>query len=477
MDPEDIWGVADETKGGYKISNAVKGTRVIDLVSLVGGMGEGTDIVFLADDGYKTILPYTSIYTTAGIQERQGDAVLAWYADGVFVPGYGDGMRLFFMPEDTIYGQWDMHESMPAGYWHYYYQSYSASDPDYGQYAPGILYPSCAGTSAKYVTEIRVYTTPASDWNLHLDGIDVGGMEYTVNKAYFEAALACQFGANHLASYTDDKGREWSGMPLYFLCGFVDDADQHSDEAYNEALALAGYDIVITATDGFTVTIPSEDTVRSTEFIIANTLDGYRIPDDDSSWPLRFVGAGVAMDVKGVASIELMARAPASAVVLYDGEVTLCEGETFDWTDADGFDHTVDRPTPHGALHAASVDGGFMYGGIWKDTKNTALIDWIDSYVYDGTNGWNYRLNGVYQDYFSDTTGVSNLVVQDGDELLFYFGPKDDQTVTQAEALVRIRVHVTPSGSGTPVPEFPSVAVPLAITGALYLVARGARRD
>ena len=50
-------------------------------------------------------------------------------------------------PRITIYGQWDMHETMPAGYWHYYYQAYSASDPDYGQYAPGILYPSAAGTS------------------------------------------------------------------------------------------------------------------------------------------------------------------------------------------------------------------------------------------------------------------------------------------------------------------------------------------
>ena len=208
MDPTDIWGKTDQTKGGFKISNAVKGTRVSDLVTLVGDMGEGTDIVFVASDGYKTILPYTSIHTTPEIQALQGDAIIAWYADGKYVPGYSDGMRLFFMPEDTIYGQWDMHETMPSGYWHYYYQSYSASDPVYGQYAPGILYPSAAGTSAKYVTEIRVYTTPESDWTLNLDGTRIGGIAYTVSKAYFDAALACQFDANHDASYTDASGND-----------------------------------------------------------------------------------------------------------------------------------------------------------------------------------------------------------------------------------------------------------------------------
>ncbi|MDD1711111.1 MAG: hypothetical protein LUQ37_09415, partial [Methanoregulaceae archaeon] len=303
MDPEDIWGESDETKGGFKISNAVKGTRVIDLVSLVGGMGEGTDIVFVASDGFKTTLPYSCIYTTPEIQARQGDAILAWYADGNYVPGYADGMRLFFMPEDTIYGQWDMHETIPAGYWHYYYQAYMPPSP----YAPGILYPSCAGLSAKYVTEIRVYTTPESTWDLHLDGTRVGGIEYTIAKGYFEAALACQMGANHDASYTDASGNVWTGMPLWFLQGFVDDADQHSNNAYNEALALQGYDIIVMASDGYNKTFNSVDTVRSTGYIVANTLNGYHIPESDASWPLRLVGDDVSKrdNVKKVSTIIL----------------------------------------------------------------------------------------------------------------------------------------------------------------------------
>lgn len=304
MDPEDIWGqYHPEDYGGFKISNAVKGTRLRDLASLVGGMGDGTDVVLVATDGYKTTLPYTSVYTTHEIQARQGDAILAWFADGKYVPGYRDGMRLFFMPDDHIYGQWDMHETLPPEYWHFYYQTYNPPSP----YAPGILYPSCAGLSAKWVTELRVYTVPETKWYLELDGRPIGGIFVNVSKTYFEQALACQFGANHEAAYTDSQGRIWEGMPLWLLAGYVDDADMHSDQAFNDTLALAGYNVLVEARDGYTATIRSEDIVRNSNYIVANSLNGTLIPEGDSSWPLRLVGANVTggLQVRGITKITL----------------------------------------------------------------------------------------------------------------------------------------------------------------------------
>jgi hypothetical protein len=143
FDPEDIWDENETGKGGFKIANAIKGTRVSDLCSLVDGMGTGTDIVFVASDGWETKLPYSSIYPDPSVYARQGDAILAWFADGKYVPHYRDGMRLFFTPEDKVYSQMDMHETLPEAYWHYYYDE--------------VMYPSCAGLSAKYVTEIRVF--------------------------------------------------------------------------------------------------------------------------------------------------------------------------------------------------------------------------------------------------------------------------------------------------------------------------------
>jgi len=376
MDPEDQWAVMNDTKGGTKIKNAVKGTRVLDLVGLVGGMGEGTDIVFIADDGWETVLPYTSIYTTPEIQEHQGDAVLAWYADGSYVPGYKDGMRLFFMPEDLIFGQWDMHESIPEGYWHYYYQTYSESDPVYGAYAPGILYPSCAGLSPKYVTEIAVYSAPESDWNLQLDGTRIGGLNYTVSKGYFEAALTCTFGANHDASYTDADGNVWTGMPLWFIQGFVDDADQHSGVAYNQTLAEAGYDIIVTATDGYAKTFDSRDTIRSTGYLVANSVGGFHIPEDSSSWPLRLLGGNVSKsdNVKNVGSIVLNYRPNISA---------------------------IDAPAN------AIVDEEVMLAAYFSDPydTDTTVLDWGDGAVADGimakgegvsTGSHAYAIAGTY---------------------------------------------------------------------------------
>ena len=234
LNPSNLWDPEETYPGGFKISNVVKGSRVHDLAELVGGMGSGTTITFVASDGFETTLPYSSIYTNPAVQARQGDAIIAWWGDGQYVPKYADGMRLFFTPDgDHVYGHWDMHETLPSQYWRYNFQN-------------GVQYPSSAGLSAKYITTIKVYSTPESDWTLELDGRDIGGVNYTVSKPFLEEALACQFGADHKATYTDSKGRVWEGMPLWFFAGFVDDADQHSANAYNETKARAGYNIVIT---------------------------------------------------------------------------------------------------------------------------------------------------------------------------------------------------------------------------------------
>ncbi|MFO7151805.1 MAG: S-layer homology domain-containing protein [Bacillota bacterium] len=297
FDPNNLWDPEETYPGGFKIENAVKGTRLRDLCELVGGMGSGTEIVLVAKDGYETRLPYSSIYPDPHVQARQGDAILAWWADGKYVPEYTDGMRLFFTPEDGIYGQWDMHETLPEKYWTYYYSG-------------GIMYPSCAGLSAKYITEIRVYSVPETDWTLKLDGRDIGGLEYEVSKTYFEHALSCQFGANHKASYTDSQGRVWEGMPLWFLVGFVDDEDQHSSTAFNDDLAKAGYDVIITASDGFSVTLDSRDIMRNSDYIVANTLNGTTFPESSSYWPLRLVGPNVkgATSISKITSIKLVPK-------------------------------------------------------------------------------------------------------------------------------------------------------------------------
>jgi PKD repeat protein len=379
--PANIWDPEETYPGGFKIANAVKGSRVRDLCDLVGGMGTGTEIKFIASDGYETTLPYSSIYTDPSVQTRQGDAILAWWSDGQYVPYYSDGMRLFFTPADRIYGQWDMNQTLPSNYHHFYYQD-------------GIFYPSCAGLSAKYVTTIKIYSEPSTAWTLDLDGRDIGGIHTTISKTYFEQALACQFGANHSVTYTDSSGREWGGMPLWFLCGFVDDSDQHSSNAYNETQALGGYNITITGTDGYNYTFDSRDTIRNTNYIVANTLNGTPIPDGDSSWPLRMVGQNVSgkMVVKKIASIKLVSfesqppgdrtvyLAPSSLAVI-NGTTANCEVRVSSLPEGlAGYDLQVTLDTP-----SIAEIVGVQYPG-WGSMNNTTPLPPADSLRLSGVD-------------------------------------------------------------------------------------------
>lgn len=307
--PNDPWD-KDETypHGYFKIEEQIMGTSVRDLCDLVGGMGPDTEITFAAPDGWETTLHYDNIYAP---DERQGEAVLAWYSGGKgYVPDYNDGYRLFFTPEDCIFGQWDMHECIDEKYWHY---------------NSGL--PSCAGLSAKYVSEIRIYDVPEPDWNLQLEG----AIDKAISKGYFESGLACTMGANHEKSYTDTKGREWSGMPLWFLLGYVDDENFHTGKSFNADLAAEGYDVHIIGRDGSETVINSRDTMYSNNYILANSLNGLHLDGDDENWPLRLVGENVSgMDtIKGVVKIAFIPSTMEDEVVAI-GDIGAGENTTLD---------------------------------------------------------------------------------------------------------------------------------------------------
>jgi len=393
LDPSNLWDPEETYPGGFKISNVVKGSRVKDLVELVGGMDSGTEITFVASDGFETTLPYSSIYTNPAVQARQGDAILAWWGDGQYVPNYADGMRLFFTPEgDHVYGQWDMHETLPSAYWRYNFQS-------------GVQYPSCAGLSAKLITSIKVYSSAESDWSLVLDGRDIGGIYYNVSKPYFEEALACQFGANHDATYTDSSGRVWEGIPLWFLCGFVDDADQHSSKSYNDTKALAGYNIIVTGSDGYSATFDSRGTIRNSNYIVANTLNGTHILSTDSSWPLRLVGQNVtgSQIVKKVASIKLTKM---TTVGVFRDGVFYRNGAT---------DIVYGLPTDTPVIGDWNGDGmseaGVYRGGVFYRNGATDIVYGLptDTPVIGDWNGDHISEVGVYRDgvfYRKDATDI-----------------------------------------------------------------------
>lgn len=133
--------------------SAVKGTNVMDLCGLVGGMAPEDEVSIYSPDGYHVEFNYIKVYEP---QSRPGPMVLCWYNGGDtkidggrqgvgYPPNYYTGMRLVFFADNSTnsegkhtFGNWDMHECLPEKLHHFYE-----------------LYPSTNGFTVKWVEEIK----------------------------------------------------------------------------------------------------------------------------------------------------------------------------------------------------------------------------------------------------------------------------------------------------------------------------------
>ena len=134
-----------------KDMGAVKGTDLRDLCNLVGGMSSADSLKIKASDGFTKEFAYKNVYTPPS---RQGPMVITWYKDGQYPDsGYTDGMKLVFFADTSVnpwgehvFGNFDWHESADPQYW-YYYQSGEEK------------YPTTTGLSAKYISEVLIYSS------------------------------------------------------------------------------------------------------------------------------------------------------------------------------------------------------------------------------------------------------------------------------------------------------------------------------
>ena len=146
------WNPKEDTNAyPEKDMGAVKGTNLKDLCNLVGGMSSGDTVKIKASDGFSREFAYKNVYAPP---PRQGPMVITWYKDGQYPDsGYTDGMKLVFFADTSVnpwgahvFGNFDWHESADQQYW-YYYQSGDQK------------YPTTTGLSAKYVSDILIYSS------------------------------------------------------------------------------------------------------------------------------------------------------------------------------------------------------------------------------------------------------------------------------------------------------------------------------
>jgi DMSO/TMAO reductase YedYZ molybdopterin-dependent catalytic subunit len=343
------WNPAEDTNVDTKDMGALRGTNIKDLCDLVGGMSAGEQLKVKSSDGWYKMFAYKNVYEYSS---REGPMVLCWEKNGTYPDtGYNEGMRLVWFADDSTntlgpggtgihaFGNWDWHEAADSQYWYYYISG--------GEY-----YPTTTGLSGQIVNQLIIYSddpaptptatpeptatptptatpeptatptptatpeptvtpTPTATptptptpttWTLQL----VGAGNYTMTQAEFEEGVA-----HHGAATWVDGNNTWSGMPLWLLCGWVDDAVQHGAGAFNDALAAGNYTVKVIASDGFSKTFSSSVVARNDNMIIANILNGTPLPP--ANYPLRLVGPGLTsgQKVSKIVKIELIGLPPA----------------------------------------------------------------------------------------------------------------------------------------------------------------------
>jgi len=371
FNPDDLWNPAEDINPG-KVDEVVKGTAIKDLCDLVGGAAEGSEIELIASDGYKTAFNYTNVYTPL---ERQGEAIVAWWTERQgYVPDYSDGPRLFYNTPDGIFGADDMRACLAEPYWHYYW-------------ADKIQYPSAAGVSNKNIATIAIKPAPREDWSLIL----TGAITDTISRSYFESGKACSMGG-HSATWTDGEGHVWSGMPLWVLCGWVDDANKHDygTDPFRDDLADAGYNVTVIdygpdgvkgTDDDFSTTFNSSFVKRNKNIIVADEIDGAPLPKDGKTWPLKLVGSTLTSNKQRVGSIDEIVLT--GVPVVADATISLRPGWNFVSTPrvlAPGSDTAYifrDVDTAGYSIYTFDAQNG-LWKGLGKDDQILPLMGiWI----------------------------------------------------------------------------------------------------
>jgi hypothetical protein len=303
--PTNIWD-PDETLN-LKDKGALKGTDIKDLCALVGGANPGDTIKPVASDGYgNDEFPWENVYNP---DSRQGKMVICWFNANVvdedtgetltpgYVPNYSKGMLLAFFAQTQnaagkyVFGHQDMHDCLPEANWHWY----SSGSTNYA---------STNGLYAKYVAEIKIYSSPAPQWSINM----AGAYSRTVSEREFENGAACHSPTTgNPYSYTEGSNT-WTGIPLWYLLGYVDDTTViHGIGAFNDALAEAGYTIIVKGKDGsgnpVSAALNSASVSRNNSILIANKVNGAVLPAADL--PLKLVGDGITNSISQITEIEL----------------------------------------------------------------------------------------------------------------------------------------------------------------------------
>lgn len=271
---------AVEAYGGIKNSAGnitppvkYKGVAVMDVLKTAGGLPTGTGVSFVAKDGYEMTMSadqvqngnFTAYDVTTGDEITIKDPlqlVFAYENEGKPLDPTSEGpLRLVILSPQA--------NEVTDGHWW-----------------------------VKWVNKVQVKTLAAAS-SLQL----TGAISDSLDRGTIDS---CSAPSCHGVTWKDADGKIWSGVPLYYLLGRVDDTTKHGNGAFNSALAAKGYQIDIVGNAN--VTLDSSKVALSKEYIVANKLAGEELSGSDA--PLRLVGPALQKDqsVGGIKEIRLLIK-------------------------------------------------------------------------------------------------------------------------------------------------------------------------
>ena len=250
------WAGIKSSTGRITVPDVYKGVAIAALVQTVGGMNAESGVTLTAKDGYAMTISYDQI--------TKGDFI-------TYDPGTGDEVKVKD-PLTVII-------------------AYEKAGKPLDEATEGTLKLVVVSAknnqvvdghwAVKWVNQIAVKAL-ALNWSLPL----AGAITEDMDRGTFQS---CAAGSCHGKTWTDEKAQVWSGVPLWWLMGRVDDDNKHGDFAYNQKAADQGYQIQITAADGFKVTLDSARVNRNNNILVAYLVNNN--PLDEKNFPLRLVGS------------------------------------------------------------------------------------------------------------------------------------------------------------------------------------------
>jgi hypothetical protein len=256
------------TSAGTTYGAVYGGVRIYDFLSQLTDLATDDTLKLVALDGYEMSYPIEKIADSS-----EGTWIFAFISDGVPMieePG----------PVRTI--------------------------------KVGDMNPNIDGhLSAKMVKRVILAGKPFKPYTLSMKGL----MDAELDRQTIESGVSCH---KTTVQYRSKSAvNAYTGIALWRLLAFCDDPElaPHKQDSsilsYNGTLAQNGYQVKITAADGYSITLDSKDLDRNDTVILATLKNGEELPEGE--WPMIIVWQSDSPNtpkgiksVKQVASIEVI---------------------------------------------------------------------------------------------------------------------------------------------------------------------------